>query len=110
MTNSNLEDYAKVIVEFEQEVKKIKLSTAEDSKRLIELAQQISLQMETEAKKVFDEIVSNIEEEKQDIINDMRKRASEERELKINKMRKSAEKNLERAVEEVLNEIKGAFK
>lgn len=110
MNDPNFSIYPKVIVEFENDLDKIKASTADDAKKLIDLAHNLCREMDKEAKKIFDEIASNISKETQEEIERLRKRYAEEREKKIKEIREKANKNLEKAVSEVLNAIKGAYK
>ncbi|BDC19185.1 hypothetical protein [Acidianus sp. HS-5] len=110
MSDSNFSIYPRVIVEFESDLDKVKTTTSDDAKKLIDLAYSLSLEMDKETKKIFDEISSDISKETQDEIDRLRKNYADEREKKIKEIKDRANKNLEKAISEVLNAIKGAYK
>ncbi|PVU75473.1 hypothetical protein DDW13_04930 [Acidianus hospitalis] len=110
MSDSNFSIYPKIIVEFENDLDKIRATTSDDAKKLIDLAYSLSLEMDKEVKKIFDEISSNISKETQEEIDRLRKNYADEREKKISEIKEKANKNLEKAVSEVLNAIKGVYK
>ncbi|AWR97156.1 hypothetical protein DFR86_06000 [Acidianus sulfidivorans JP7] len=110
MSNSRFESYPKYIVEFEEDIDKLKLSTSDDAKKLIDLAGKLSNQMEEEINKVLNEISINLDKDIQDQINQLRNLYNSEKDKKISEIRSSVNKNFEKAVSYLLDAIKGAYK
>ncbi|ARM75797.1 hypothetical protein [Acidianus manzaensis] len=110
MSNSRFESYPKYIVEFEEDIDKLKLSTSDDTKKLIDLAVRLSNQMQEEINKVLSQISSDLDKDTQAQIEQLRASYNTEKDKKITEIRNSANKNFEKAVSYLLDAIKGAYK
>jgi len=110
MSEAQLSVVSRLIVEFEDNVKKAKHATSDDAKRLILRAQAISEQLKLVAESVIAESEKTINSEKEALIDSIRKKFNEERENEISQIRRKAESNLDLAAAEVLRALEGAYK
>ncbi|AOL15971.1 hypothetical protein BFU36_03685 [Sulfolobus sp. A20] len=110
MSEAKFNAYAKAILEFEEEIKRLKRTLADDSKRLITLSDSYISELRLTAEKTLEEIQKSIDNEKKSQIDNIRKEYVAERERQIVEIRKLAEKNVDKAVNEVIREILGALK
>lgn len=110
MNDSRFESYPKYIIQFEDDINKLKLNTSDDSKRLIDLSVLLSKKMEEEVNKVINEIATMIEKETQEEIAKLRNEYSQQRDRRIAQIKQIVSKNYERAVSYVLEAVKGAYK
>ncbi|AWR94546.1 hypothetical protein [Acidianus brierleyi] len=110
MSETKLNIYAKLIVNFEKDIKNVKSEIANDTKNLILLSQNLSQQFNSVAESSLKEISKSIDEEKNSEISKIRQKYSEDREQKLQQIKYNAEKNFEKAVSEVLSALSGAFK
>lgn len=110
MSEIKFNAYAKAIMEFEEEIEKIKRGVADDSKRLIVLSDSYISELRSSAEKALAEIQKSIEDEKRKQIDEIRSKYIAEREKQLSNIRKEAEKNLNNAVNEVIRQLLGVFK
>ncbi|MDT7860762.1 MAG: hypothetical protein RRA45_00860 [Saccharolobus sp.] len=110
MSETKFNAYAKAIIEFEEEIEKIKRGVADDSKRLIVLSDSYISELRSSAEKTLAEIQKSIEDEKKKQIDEIRSKYVAEREKQLSNIRKEAEKNLDKAVNEVIRQLLGVFK
>ncbi|QKQ99795.1 hypothetical protein GWK48_04780 [Metallosphaera tengchongensis] len=110
MSETKLSVLTRAIVEFEENVKRIKHDTSDNAKYLINRAEALSGQFDQVARAMLEEVEKSIESEKANTINEMRKKFNEERESLLKQLRQRAEKNVDNAVEEVLKVLEGAYK
>ncbi|EWG08292.1 MAG: hypothetical protein ASUL_01525 [Candidatus Aramenus sulfurataquae] len=110
MSEAKLSVYARLIVNFENDIKNVKSEVATDAKNLIMLSQTLSQQLSAVAEEALKEIAKSIEDEKASEINKIRKQYMDEREQKLRQIKTSAEKNLEKAISEVISALGEAFK
>ncbi|MCI2415276.1 MAG: hypothetical protein MPF33_08580 [Candidatus Aramenus sp.] len=110
MSEAKLSVYARLIVNFENDIKNVKSEVATDAKNLIMLSQTLSQQLSAIAEEALKEISKSIEDEKATEIDKIRKQYMNEREQKLRQIKTSAEKNLEKAISEVISALGEAFK
>ncbi|MBW9141491.1 MAG: hypothetical protein K1T65_07395 [Candidatus Aramenus sp.] len=110
MSEAKLSVYARLIVNFENDIKNVKSEVATDAKNLIMLSQTLSQQLSAVAEEALKEIAKSVEDEKATEINKIRKQYMDEREQKLRQIKTSAEKNLEKAISEVISALGEAFK
>ncbi|MEM4943405.1 MAG: hypothetical protein QW214_02435 [Saccharolobus sp.] len=110
MSESKFNAYAKAIVEFEEEINRVKREIADDSKKIITLSDLYTSELRNIAEKSLSEIQKLINEEKERQLNSIRSQYAEERERQLNSIRKEAEKNLDKAVNVVIRQLLGVFK
>ncbi len=110
MSEAKLSVYARLIVNFENDIKNVKSEVATDAKNLIMLSQTLSQQLSAVAEEALKEIAKSVEDEKATEINKIRKQYMDEREQKLRQIKTSAERNLEKAISEVISALGEAFK
>ncbi|WP_338600909.1 hypothetical protein V6M85_12915 [Sulfolobus tengchongensis] len=110
MSEVKFNAYSKAIIEFEEEIKRIKRGIADDSKRLITLSDSYVSELRAAAEKSISEIQKLLDEEKRKQLDEIRNKYMSEREKQLNEIRKEAEKNLDKAADEVIRQLLGAFK
>ncbi|MEM3863660.1 MAG: hypothetical protein QW699_04120, partial [Metallosphaera sp.] len=101
---------AKALVEFEEDIKKIKRDTSDNAKSIILKAQSLTAELETVAESTLNEAEKSIENEKSSIINSLRKKYNEDKESILKQIKQRAESNLDVAIQEVLKALEGAYK
>jgi len=110
MSESNPGVNVKLVIKFEKEFKSLISDIAEDSKKILSLADFSYAALKDEAEKRFSEIQSTIDNDKKAILDDMRKEYALDREKKILAIKSAGEKNLNKAVDMLLDSVLGAFK
>ncbi len=110
MSEAKLSIYAKLVVNFENDIRNVKSEVATDSKNLIMLSQTLSQQLSAVAEEALKEISKSIEDEKATEVDKIRKQYMNEREQRLRQIKASAERNLEKAISEVISALGEAFK
>ncbi|MEM0374512.1 MAG: hypothetical protein QXV69_02385 [Sulfolobaceae archaeon] len=110
MSEDKFSVYSKKVIIFEEEIKRIKKEAAEDSKRLVSIAQSFVTELEQEANRTLEEIKSSINQEVERITQELRQNFEKEKEKNIKQIQENAKKNLNKAVELLLNALEGAYK
>jgi len=110
MSEDKFNVYAKKVVLFEEEIKRLKKEVAEDGKKLITIAQSLVLELEREANRVIEEIKSEVNKEVEKTIQELRENFEKEKEKNIRQIQENAKKNLEKAVDAILSALEGAYK
>ncbi len=110
VSENNLGLNVKLVVKFESEAKSLMTDIAEDSKKMLTLANSSYSELKEEAEKRLAEIQNIIDNDKRNTLDSMRKEYTQMREKKIAEIKKAGQKNLDKATEELLNALLGAFK
>ncbi|QGA54783.1 hypothetical protein GFS03_09440 [Sulfolobus sp. E5-1-F] len=110
MSEVKFNAYSKAIIEFEDEIKRIKREIADDSKRLISLSDSYLSELRITAEKSLEQIQKLLDEEKKRQLDEIRNKYISERENKLDEIRKEAEKNIDKVVNEVIRQLLGVFK
>jgi Skp family chaperone for outer membrane proteins len=110
MSEVKFNAYSKAIIEFEDEIKRIKREIADDSKRLITLSDSYLSELSATAEKSLDEVQKLLNEEKKRQLDEIRNKYVSEREKQLDEIRKEAEKNVDKVVNEVIRQLLGVFK
>ncbi len=110
MSENNPGINVKLVIKFEEETKSLKADIAEDSKKILNIATASYSELKEEAEKRLAEIYNTIDKDKRNTLDSMRKEYSSSREKKISEVKVAGEKNLDKAVEQLLDSLLGAFK
>ncbi|MCY0860236.1 MAG: hypothetical protein OWQ54_07375 [Sulfolobaceae archaeon] len=106
MSEDPFSTYVKALIEFEESVKKLKMETSEDGKKLLLLVDQLLQELRSSAEQFEAKIEEDIKNEVQAEIEKIRREAEDQRQKELKKINEQANKNFEKAVEEVLKDIK----
>jgi hypothetical protein len=110
MSGEKFSNYTKIVIKFEDEIKRIRRDTAEDSKKLISFAQNLSSQFEVVSNNVLDQIRNEVLKEVELTLSKLRNSYEEEKNKIINEINDKAKRNLEKAVKFLLDSLEVMFK
>ncbi|BBD74007.1 hypothetical protein HS1genome_2396 [Sulfodiicoccus acidiphilus] len=110
LSQRKIGDYVQAISKFETGVKELERSSSEDAKRLLTEAEALSSQFEEAASKAIDIIAESISKEEKQKIDQLRKMFLDQRQKQLAEIKRKGEKNLDKAVQFLLEQVKGAYR
>ncbi|BCU70707.1 hypothetical protein [Stygiolobus caldivivus] len=108
--SSKLATYANLIVRYENQLKDTEKRTAEDGKKIVLMAENLSSQFRNVAEQVVSQIFTEIDQTYSSQIQQLSKKYFEEREKEIEKIKKQAQKNVNKAVDFVIAKLLEVYK
>lgn len=105
MTEETFSLYLKAIAEFEDSIRRLRLQSAEDGKRLLLLVDSLSQELRRDAEKLEAKIEEEIKKDADSEIEQIKRKSIQDRDNELRKINELANKNFDKAVDEVLKII-----